>query len=518
MTAAIAQDLIDRLHAVTNGEPTDDEIVISTDQAAMVDFAERTTHRQGRVYVRGMMLVQVVRDRGGMAWLRGAEGAPFVMPLKAERLRELIGSAATWRKIDKRSQRAENAMVPEWVPATLMQRGEWMFPTLEGVTDTPIIRPDGSIHDVPGYDARTGMLYNPGAVRWPAFKARPSRHDAAAAYAELAEPFCDFPFVAPSDRAAAIAATLSIVGRSAIPGCVPMFTFGATTPGSGKGLCADVCVTIGTGRDAPKMAAARDNEEMRKRLMAIALAAPSVVAFDNISGEFKSEALEMALTATSICDRILGVTEDRTVPLRAVFLMTGNNVRLGGDLPRRVVPVDLDPRMEHPEDRGGFRHPDLLAYVRRERPRLVVAALTILRAYCEAGKPSHGEAKGSYEDWDRLVRGAIVWAGGVDPLEGVARVRDRGDVERDQLRALHVAWRDALGDASVTVSRVLEAAGSSGALHDALQAYGRGDKPVTAVLLGSRLTKLRGRIVGEWILIDEGTAHGGSRLWRVGAA
>ena len=59
--------------------------------------------------------------------------------------------------------------------------------------------------------------------------------------------------------------------------------------------------------------------------------------------------------------------------------------------------------LETPEDRSGFRHPDLLSWIEAERPRLAVAALTILRAYFVAGCPSQtGGDWGSFERWSAV--------------------------------------------------------------------------------------------------------------------
>ena len=38
---------------------------------------------------------------------------------------------------------------------------------------------------------------------------------------------------------------------------------------------------------------------------------------------------------------------------------TGNNLSYRSDFVRRVVPIALDARMERPEERTGFRHPQL---------------------------------------------------------------------------------------------------------------------------------------------------------------
>jgi hypothetical protein len=42
---------------------------------------------------------------------------------------------------------------------------------------------------------------------------------------------------------------------------------------------------------------------------------------------------------------------------------------------------------EHPEERTGFKYPDLLGYVTSNRGELLAAVLTILRASFVAGKP-----------------------------------------------------------------------------------------------------------------------------------
>ena len=64
----------------------------------------------------------------------------------------------------------------------------------------------------------------------------------------------------------------------------------------------------------------------------------------------------------------------------------------------------------------------------------MVAALTILRAHALAGWPAvPGRAElGSFEDWDRLVAGAIAFAGGADIVALLERTR-AADPERDSL-------------------------------------------------------------------------------------
>jgi hypothetical protein len=377
----------------------------------------------------------------------------------------------------------------------------------------PVLRPDGTIHATRGYDEQSRTIYDPGDRTWPAINHEPTHHDAVTALAELCEPFCDFPFIEPWDRSAAIAFILSVIGRGAIAGSVPMFKSGSNTPGSGKGLLVDTVSIIATGRESSKMPPTRDDNETRKRLLPIAIAAPPVLTFDNVEGMFGSETLAMVLTTGTFTDRMLGESKNVEIPFRTVLAVTGNNIQLQGDLGRRVVPIDIDAKMEHPEDRTGYRYPNLKAYVAAERPRFVAAALTLLRAYVVAGMPAHGlPIKGSFEAWDRLVRGAIIWAGGADPARGVERLREAGDIDLERLRALISAWR-CIPDREATAVELLERARMSPELRAAIDAYAAKGQPMDTTRLSMKLGQLCGRPCDGFRILRGGTAHGGARKW-----
>ncbi|MDQ3295441.1 MAG: hypothetical protein M3619_02500 [Myxococcota bacterium] len=503
--------LADRLRASMRLDtaPTTVDIFIGADLAAMTDAAEGALASLGGIYVRGRQLVRIIRDRGAPGhWLARSDGTPVIEEMPRARLKELLGVAARWLRIGKDNE-AKPASVPLDVVEALLARGEWSFPQLEAVTDTPVLRADGSLLDVPGYDPATRLIYDPCGVEFPTVPADPGHDDAKQALAALLEPFAEFPFVAASDRGATAAMILSVIGRAAIDGCVPMFGVCAPTPGSGKGLLVDVVGIIATGRETPKMANTANDEETRKRLLAIAMMSPSMVTIDNVEGEIGSPSLAMALTSGVVSDRVLGASRMATVSLRPVWSYTGNNIMLRGDLGRRVAPIDLDPKVENPEDRT-FERGDLKSYVYAHRPRLVVAALTVLRAYVLAGMPAHGKSpKGSFEAWDRLVRAAIIWAGEVDPLGGVERIRESGDGDKEPLGVLLTAWRDLFGGDPVTAAQILTEADQPmrvqgdaikvarrKQLREALAAYEERSQPLDATRLGCRLRQLRGRIVG----------------------
>ena len=489
-------------------------IRLSPDQAAVADAAEAALRARGGVYVRGLKIVHVVRDRGSSEWLRRPDGSPMIVRVERDHLLDLLSRAAIWvtyRELKTGGVKESEIAPPAWVAARLAARGEWKLPQLESISDAPVFRVDGSIHDVPGYDDVTRVIYDPCGAVFPSVVPDPSRAQATRALADLMAPFDEFPFVAPSDRAATAAMILSIIGRNAIDGCVPMFVAQAPTPGSGKGLLVDAVAMIATGRRAPLMAPTEEDDETRKRLMAIAIESPAMVVIDNVEGVLGSAALAMALTAGVVRDRLLGTMDTVTASLRPVWAVTGNNVQLKGDLGRRVCPIDLDPRVEHPEDRV-FSRGNLLEYVAQHRPRLVSAALTVLRGYVCAGRPAHGlTTKGSFEAWDRLIRGAVIWACGDDPLGGVERLREQSDDDLDRIRALLTSWRRVMGGMPVTTADAIRHAETDSGLRDALSVYSRSGRP-EAKALGYALRKIKGRVVGG--LRMDRTPKDGDGLYR----
>jgi hypothetical protein len=113
-----------------------------------------------------------------------------------------------------------------------------------------------------------------------------------------------------------------------------------------------------------------------------------------------------------------------TVSTNALFTANGNNLKVKGDTHRRIIACRMDAG-ERPEERK-FKVSNLLALVEQNRPTLVAAGLTILRAFEVAGRPGVGELQpfGSFEDWSARVRAALVWLGEADPCSSRERMRE----------------------------------------------------------------------------------------------
>ena len=497
------------------GSATLPNIRITTDMTAVVDDAERAilARKVTNVFQRGNVLVRVISDGSKrVRWLTRPQGAPLITPVTEANLRELMAQSARWFKQTARAGRETEALPPLWAVRALADRGEWGFCYLDAVIQTPTMRPDGSILAKAGYDPTTGILYDSGSAVFPDVPENPTQEDARQALEILKEPFAEFPFLDESDRSVPIAAIMSLLARPAIRGPVPGFAYRASTPGSGKGLLADLVAVIGTGRACPRMTATNDDNEMRKRILAIALEGVLCVLLDNVEGAIGSPSLSAALTAEEFSDRMLGFNRTAKPPLRAVWMMTGNNIVFKGDLGRRVIPCDIDAGMEHPEDRTDFVHQDLLEHVRRRRARLVSAALTMLRAFHVAGRPKHDKPlKGSFEVWDRLVRAALIWARAADPLVGCQRIRAEGDSELDALRQGMEAWQFAFGSEPTTAAE---------AVREAKQRAKDKDSPDLALesglacLAGCPVGKLDARAIGLALRKYKGRIVSGRRFAR----
>ena len=274
-------------------------------------------------------------------------------------------------------------------------RGQWQgIPRLEAVVESPVLRADGTILQPPGYDQQTGLIFRP-ETEFPPAKEKPTQADALAAVKALLEVVEDFPFQTEAHRAAWLAATLTPVARYAFHGPAPLNLFDANVRGCGKSLLTDATSQIVAGREMARMSLPRDDEEFRKRITALAVAGEPLILIDNIAGTLGSPSLDAALTATSWSDRILGQTAMASnVPLFATWYATGNNVILAADTARRTLHIRLESPEESPEERSGFRHADLLKWVRAERARLATAAVTILAAYCRRPAGHEAEAVG----------------------------------------------------------------------------------------------------------------------------
>lgn len=421
----------------------------------------------------------------------------------------------------------KDKFVPDWCARAVHARGQWDgIRPLAGVVNHPVVTPDGSILVQPGYDPRTRLILD-----WRekplVIPDRPSRNDAIAAVGRLKNLVSDFPFETDAHRAGWLAFLLTVLIRYAFHHAItsPLFLFDANVRGSGKSMLADIVGLIVCGFELARMVMPKDDDEMRKSLLAIAMAGDEIILLDNVAGELGGASLDAVLTGKRVNGRVLGETRQISVPVNAVWAATSNNASIVGDLCRRTIHVRLNSPLEKPEERTGFAITDIVSHVRQHRRELLTDALTIIRAYIVAGKPVKKlTPMGSFEDWSSMVRQPLVWLEEADPWETRLEFAKQADTSGMVLGNLLRAWPDIdeSGD-GLTTNEIISKLENTTHFFTEFRSAVRdlcGCKPGTlpsSVTLGKRLGKVRDRIYQGEKLVSRPNRKGFS-VWTVEVA
>lgn len=455
-----------------------------------------------------------------------ADGQTVLARVESAWLRRQFDDVASFTRLRKGVE--ARVSCPLGVVDDVMSNGgAWgTVPVIRSVVNAPTMRPDGSLLLEPGYDPATGLLL---AYRGPelSIPANPTKSEARKALDALCEPLSGFPFSCEADKSVALSAFLSGIARPCLP-TAPMHGFDATALGSGKTLLADCVGYLNTGRPCAVLSQGASEEEDEKRLGALLLRGAGVVCLDNLERPLSGDFLCSALTSTTVAVRMLGESRVVDVPSSALLLCTGNNIVVRGDLTRRVIVCRLEPQCERPDERPF--DVNLREWLPRHRHRLLTAALTVLRGFHVAGRPQ-GKLQpfGSFEDWSRLVRAALVWLGEADPLETRQRI-ERDDPVKVALGSVLAAWwaLSQTWPSDKSKTKTAQALAGEASLQRQsdfnlalleVAADRRDPDKVDARRLGVWLRRFQGRVVDGLRIVRAGDdTHGKVALWSVEAA
>ena len=331
--------------------------------------------------------------------------------------------------------------------------GDQVLLPLEGILQVPSLRPDGTVIDAPGYDVATGY-YLASNVRLTHLHPRPTKDNAHRAMNYLKTIFgpndatkLGFPWHRPDEWIVPLALALTAICRPAV-GNVPAFAIDASTPGSGKGKVVGLCSIIATGEEPARSGWPSNPEEQDKTLAGYAVAAPPIIAFDNVRGGISNQCLENALTTPIYGFRVLGVHEIMMLPFRSIVTFTGNNLGFLGDMIRRILLGRLEPQTEHPEklEPQAFRIPFIEQFVRENRAKIVSALLTMSRSFVLDGMPDQGLRMGSFDrasgglGWIELIGGTLAWCGAGDITQFSGKENADEPEEWSHVRTLLSNW------------------------------------------------------------------------------
>ncbi len=439
------------------------EIADDAQRAVQAAFTDRLFVREGK-------LVHLTTNE---------HGRPIISQLSVPALRDRMSQAARFVNVYVRGLDFETVAVhpPQGIAQVLLARHNWELRPLRGITEIPILRPDGSILGTPGYDAATALLYAPAlGLHVPTIPEIPQHQQVQEAVDYLLnEVLIDFPFVDDGDgvsasRANALALLLTPIVRPLFNDLAPVAVLDKPQQGTGAGLYTEVVSMIATGRPSSITSAPHTDDEWRKRITSLLLAGQTMIIIDNVEGPLHAPSLGAVLTARVWSDRRMGKTEIMTLPHEATWIVTGNNIELRGDLPRRSYWIRMNARTARPWQRQGFKHEQLLAWVTEHRGQILAHLLTLARAWVVADKPSTSVPTiGNFNTWAKTMGGILAHAGVPGFLQNLRALYDALDDVTMQWAMFFRAWHQIYGARPLFLAEVVSDLRSG---QDAYQALG----------------------------------------------
>lgn len=393
----------------------------------------------------------------------------------------------------------------------ILARIDWpKVPKLRGVASYPLLLPEGSILQQPGYDQVSGLYLHKGVSIDPVAE-KPTKQEIAKARAFLLNKYLrDFPWADDSDRANYIAALLTPPLREIIADLFPLIYITAPERGTGKSLLAELLTILygGAIRAFPE-----NDGEMRKVITAILRGAEPVIVFDNVECAVKSAPLAAVLTAKTWTDRILGGSRDGKWSNDRLWMLTGTNVTLGGDHAQRSVRIAIDYRKPEPDLRTGFTIPDIAQWTQANRGQVIQAALILARAWQIAGAHETDHVMRGFTRWARVIGGVLAYHDipGFLANREETQVHDEDYAEWD--RFLHMLF-STYGDRPQLARGILDDAAVNRELADAMPSTPDGG-PWTRRVLGEVLGKHQGRWYGGLSMCSEVDKHNKVQRWIV---
>ncbi|MHB1594927.1 MAG: hypothetical protein ACYCO9_14125 [Streptosporangiaceae bacterium] len=490
------------------------------------------------LYVTGGRPVRIERVSGSLAVdLDGDAPLPVVpTPVTPPLLAQLLAAHTRTCRIRARADdRGRQEFIDEETtpgPAVLsavLAGAEWpSVPTLAGIIGTPVLRRDWTLLQNPGYDPASGLYLAP-TVTLPPVPAAPSAAQVHRARRFLLETLLgDFEWEDAASLANYVALMVTPLLRRPLRALVPLAVLSASAPSSGKSLLSAL-IGLLVGQQTVPWPAGNDTE-LEKLITSTFTVESGAVIFDNLAeGEvIDSPVLANLLTNPMWSSRILGKSGMGSWPNDRLWMATGNNLRVGGDIASRSVYVRLRPAAPHPETRSGFAIPDLQGWIKNpsHRAELLWRLLILVADWVAAGTPRDAAVPPmrQFTPWAHGAGGFLSHHKITGFLTNAQAVR--GMDEEDHKWAVFLAgWLDRLGPGLIRVSDVLA---SGDAARDNTGRAGdqwdgdfitddKGRYPRTAQKLGRMLAGQADRFHGEppLVLRSVSDAHNSRSLYRV---
>ncbi|MEV5539180.1 hypothetical protein AB0L13_20170 [Saccharopolyspora shandongensis] len=391
------------------------------------------------------------------------------LPLTASLLRPpllaglLAEHAYVYRpELDKEGRPMEIEVSPSGpvLGAVLAPRSWPELPVLRRIISTPVLRSDGTLLQQPGYDPATGYFLA-GRTHLEPVPEKPTPEQVATAREFLLERFLhDFPWLSPADRANYLGLLVTPIIRPFTRALSPFGVIDATMPGSGKTILSG-CVGLLVGQRV--LTWTDSEEELRKSITTVLADQIGVVVFDNLEegAVIGSAVLARLVTERTWTDRKLGSNTASTFPNDRLWLATGNNLGVGGDMASRTVWVRLDPDCPRPEARSGFTIPNLDSWILEPANQATVLrhVLTLILDWTAAGARISTQVPQmrQFTRWAQHIGGFLEHHGIPGFLANSESAREL-DEDAAEWRAFLLRWHALHGSKPVSASELLASA------------------------------------------------------------
>lgn len=463
------------------------------------------------------------------------KGIPLIESLSEAALRGIIERCCQFQKMNAKGE--EKPISPPLdVIRDIANLPEWntIYP-LAGIIECPTISINNVLTIEQGYNINTRLYFAPPpGFTSPIIPDSPTKEEVNKSVELLKEIYINFPFVDNASRTNTIATLISAVIRPMIGGLVPMALFNKPQAGVGATLISKTISIIATGKPATMITAPDNDEEWRKKITATLQTGRTIAIVDNIENKLYSPSLAALLTAEIWEDRVLGFSKNITLPNRVLWMGNGNNILLGGDLPRRCYMINLlaDSARPWQRDESTFTHPQLLEWVFTNRTRILESILTLTRAWILAGRPAPHESVprvGGFEEWRSTVGGIVVYAELPDFLGNLEEMYRVSDADSPQWELFFERWNRIFGESPTTVKTIIDELKRGddssqktfsseeslfAALPDMLIDSWNGKKNFPRVF-GHRLAKMNNRIFVNGLQLRKGDIEHSAVTWKI---
>lgn len=505
------------------------EIDVTYEPFAIIGIADAiSAGALPETYVRNGQLVQIAEMSGDVLMDEGHTLPLRVVPISPDGLRRLLARHTATYRIAKRKNKEtgkdEYFQVPVSptvvVAKAVLSDTHWpKVPALLNVAHAPVFRPDGTILQEPGYDEATRLYYAP-LREMPKVPDVPDVVDVGNAREFLLNyVIADIPWADGSSRANFVGLLMTPMLRPFIKGLSPLGAVDARAAGSGKTLLTDI---IGYLYGSTSRAWVSDDGELRKSITAtLQGTSEPVVVLDNVGerDQVDQPTLAKLLTGATWNDRELGSSRQIDALNDRLWMVTGNNISFGGDIPSRTVLVSLDTGEPDPDKRSGFRIPDLNTWLEDEKnqSQLLYHLLVLGRAWVVAGAPREDRTMRNFRRWACAMAGFTAHHG-IDGFMTNTDALNTHDEETAIWSAFLVTWHDMFGRAPKRATELLKSSemqfdGQSSIADpwDGTFLTRTDGGKLTSKGLGAMLKSKMGRFFGEHVI--RGTYDKKKKVW-----